>query len=161
MVDDALRFADDLLQEPWRGKMKGIFTGMKMGAPALQWDGGLLCVGEVSLMGMNQFTLRPWTFNPSEGFRPDLNHEEVNVVMMSHLPLRSDFRCGATVICSGSGEIKPNNLIHFYKDAYVIPRPRPEFNPAFAWDLSHLFCGAFGGWSQAANWLGRNEKFRH
>ena len=156
MVDDALRCADELLLEPWKSKMKGIFSGMITETSTLQWDGCLLCVGEISMMGMNQFTLKPWTFTAGEGFRPNPKHDEINVVMMSHLPFRSNLHCGATVVCTGNGEVKTGSLIHFYRDAYVISRP--EFNSALAWDFTHLFCGAFGGWSLAANWLVRNEK---
>ena len=156
MVDEAIRLADDVLHDPRRTQMKGIFSGLRSDGTALQWDGGLLCIGEVQNMGLNQFTLRPWVFTPGEGFKPPRNDNELTVVMMSHLPFRSDVSTKSVIVCVGNGAIKSSDTIHFFKDSYILPRP--EFEPSLAWDVTHLFCGAYGGWTMAANWLAKNEK---
>ena len=47
-------------------------------------------------------------------------------------------------------------MVCLQKDSYLVPRL--ELNGALAWNTTHLFSGAFGGWSQAFHWLERNER---
>ena len=155
MVDDALNAADQLLSGVWKDKMRNILTGIARESTILQWNDDMVFVGDVASMGLNQFTIRPWSFQVGKGFQQTEPLSEITVKMISHVPFKRDFLQGETVVCMGKGWMQGETTVCLQKEAYVVPRP--ELAKDLSWSVTHFFCGAFGGWSQAVRWLEKEE----
>lgn len=101
------------------------------------------CVDEPSLLA------RP----PGKGFHSsDMVPQLVNITV-PELAMRSiPIRPGVQVVCSGP--LVSSTKLHVYNFAMLASiHFRPELDCTFGWECTHLFCGAFCGWSQAAEWL--------
>ena len=58
--------------------------------------------------------------------------------------------------CLGVGCYFPEiRSIQFEKEYQILHRP--EFSEDFGWEAGHMFCGAFGGWSQALKWISKTS----
>ena len=156
MVEEALRAADEMLSGVWKDRMKGILSGATCNSSILQWNDDFMCVGDVVTMGLNQLVIHPWKFSVGEGFRPEMLKTELTVAMVSHLPFKQDVTKGETIVCMGNGWLQGNNTLCLQKNVYIIPRP--EMIDAMPWNMTHLFCGAYGGWTQAIDWLAKKEQ---
>ena len=136
--------------------MKSLLTPCADASPVLSWDDTHLIVGTVVNMNSNVFSISAMTFHPYGGFQvaePDMTYD----VEVDDLHARAiSMKPGCQTICMGKGTLDAaQKKLRLDQDALILHRP--EFSADFGWDAVHLFCGAFGGWSQAIKWMSRTK----
>ena len=134
-------------------KIRGLFEGLNAGfAPVV--GRRTYVAGDVAGFGEDWVDLHALRFEPKHGFKCHSDDFLVKVVFDGMLDRCLHFCTGIQIICAGvNTSVDPSTII--LKNAQVCFRP--EFEPTLPWDVVHMFCGAFSGWSQAARWLDGNK----
>ena len=128
--------------------MKGLLTAFEDNTPVLTWDSIHMIVGNVLEVADTKIIMEPLLFQRYRGFVTDSKGSpfDVHVPDLKDRSLKPRFGCQIT--CYGRGQFdKTNRSILYAEDSVLIHRP--EFSTDFGWEAAHLFCGAFGGWTQA------------
>ena len=146
--------ADDLLGGPWKKKMKGLLSPLGMETPVLQWDELSMVVGVVRDLENDVIRSALLPFVPHKGFDQNGPSVPYELIIPDWKASPITFKPGSCITCLGSAVHKPdeNRLIFAGKTQILY---RPDFSTDFGWDATHLFCGAFEGWSQAFHFLPR------
>ena len=134
-------------------KIRGLFEGLNAGfAPTV--GGKTYVAGDVADFGEGWVDLHALRFEPKHGFKCQSDDFLLKVVFDDVLDRCLHFCTGIQIICAGvNTSVDPSTIV--LKNAQVCFRP--ELEPTLPWDVVHMFCGAFSGWSQAARWLDGNK----
>lgn len=137
------------LQEHVKGGVRGLSTGLKAGYfPSI---GPMTFVaGNVTSYGGEWINLQAMWFVPNAGFQVDSETCSARIAFERLSDKRLHVCPGVQVICMGERTVMHDCNAVTLKDARICFRPEHEPTlPWDEWDVIHMFCGAFGGWSQA------------
>ena len=157
MESGAWKLDDELLYGAWNTKMKSLLMPCVEGASVLSWDDLHMVMGTVVQMDQNVLSISAMIFHPYGGFEEadsKLNHD----IQIDDLQDRAIcIKPGCQITCVGKGiRDDGQKKLHLAADTLILHRP--DFSADFSWDAIHLYCGAFGGWSQALCWLSKTRQ---
>ena len=152
-VEEALRLADEALAGSTRLKFQSLLSDLGSAPFPLVVQGRTFIVGEAICCDGNMIELKPLAFSPGKGFHSSDEIPQVVEINVPDLAMRSiSIRPGVQLICAGPLAPPTKKFVYNFATAASI-HFRPEFDCTFGWECTHLFCGAFCGWSQAIKWL--------
>ena len=143
------------LQESVRNGVFGLFSGLKAGYfPSI--GPSTFVAGNVTSFGDEWIVLQALWFVPKAGFQGDKDTLNVRIAFQGLSDKCLHVCPGIQVVCIGdcSSMLDGNTLT--LRNARVCFRP--EHEPTLPVDVMHLFCGAYGGWSQAVRWLDKTQR---
>ena len=139
----------DLLEEPWRTRLRSVFTGLT--CPKSCWDHVDIMAGTFNGCQGDVLSVRWASFSPGEGFDFSVDGIPGSLEIPGFEHRFSDLRHGDFFTCAGSlASSRPNAWVG--KRDTVVMR-RTEIDREEPWEFIHLFSGSFGGWAQAASTL--------
>ena len=138
--------------EPWGSKLRSILTGVCGPTHFLQWDDVTICSGEILELSETEMKLGLFPFEPHRGFNDEAETKvfDIHISNFSRRSIKLAPNCW--VVCAGKADFVLNQDRVCFSDQTVLQH-RPELSHHMAWDVCHLFCGAFEGWSRALAWL--------
>ena len=150
-LDDLL----SLLQKDVQSEIRGLFSGLQVGStPRL--GSKTLIAGNVVTYGDEWVDLAALWFVPGVGFGPPKD-EAITRVHMHDIQMKNLHLCsGIQIVCIG--DQAPGLGVHDIILNNARTCFRPDFDPSLPWDFLHMFCGGFGGWSQAIRWLDKEHE---
>ena len=145
--------ADEALAGSTRLQFRSLLSDLGSAPFPLVVQGRTFIVGETICCDGNMIELKPLAFSPGKGFHSsDAIPQAVNI-HVPDLAMRSmSIRPGVQLICAGPLVPPTKKFVYNFATSASI-HFRPEFDCTFGWECTHLFCGAFCGWSQAIEWL--------
>ena len=143
----------DMLLEPWRSKGRSLLSGLLDESSFLQWDDLTVIVGDVEHIKMPVMTLSAYPYATGQGFIFDEETMTLDVIIQDLSQRAIPLPIGSRIICAGHAKIDfEQNRVDFCDDDTVLLH-YPDVDPHLPWNCTHLFAGAFGGWSMAAHAL--------
>ncbi|CAK8995586.1 Hypothetical protein (Fragment) [Durusdinium trenchii] len=157
-VHHVMRLADDILHDPLRSKLKGLFTGVSETTFLPRSGERHVCAGDIVQSGDSWLDIAALQFIPGTGFA--CCHDADHIIKV-HLesPAKRSIRLsvGVQVLCAGVLTRQCPGKEIWLEDATI--SFRPEFVKEMEWTTLHLYAGAFSGWSQAMHWLHDTQEF--
>ena len=149
----ALDLADQVLAGSANHKFRSLLHDIWVPSFPLCVHGKTFIAGEATQCEGDELWLKPLAFSPGKGFHGSASVPDAVCIVMPELAARSiPVRPGVQILCCGP--LTTPTRLHVYNFARSSSiHFRPEFDSTYAWECTHLFCGAFCGWSQAADWL--------
>lgn len=147
-VKAALGLADQVLLDPLRSEVKGLFHGLQASSVLLHLGDRITCVGNVFDVGSDWISVAALPFRPGQGFEMSCDQEMPLTIHMQEPAKRSIcLSPGVQIVCTGLLQKQVFEKEIWIKDATI--SYRPELCTHMSWNAVHLFSGGFSGWSQA------------
>ena len=153
-LQQALKFANDVLDDPLRAKFTGMWSGFSAVTEVVRTAEELRFTGEIETVCLPMFSVIPFRFSPGNGFHRcdevavlDVSFPEVTPCLRTMCP-------GDIITCMGRAKVYDAKID--FGDDTIICR-WPQLQSALPWNAIHLFSGGFLGWSRALGWLAKRE----
>ena len=154
----ALDLADQILQDPLRSRLRGLFSDLQSPTCFPKFGDVHCCVGDVLAVGQHWIDAALLQFQPGEGF-VSLGDAECQVRLhVQDVAARSiHLAKGVQIICTGSSRRTEDMKEAWFDHAALCFRP--ELVTEMPWSALHLYAGSFAGWSRALGWLSKTQPF--
>ena len=155
-VGKAMSLADQVLQDPLRSRVKGLFSGVSLPTLLPSVAGRHFCAGNVVDVGEHWLELDALQFVPGGGFVDSSSDpSKITLHLLDATGRSIHLAKDVQVMCSGV--LKHQKGSHEFWLEQATLAFRPEYVPEMAWTALHLFAGSFSGWSQALRWLSSTQ----